>query len=128
MPKSIRLVATNYPTLLSLGWSILFKKESTNNEIVVCTTIPHVNLRPIPIKDERYDYLSVLKGNCDKLKSDKIAYMDNVKRCLVNLKSTNAVKEQFPKALEYLGEKPNDNTEGAWGELRKKIQKAKTEK
>lgn len=126
VPKVIRVLANDYPQILCLGWTIIFKRENANSEVVVCTTLPHVSLRSIPIPDEQFDYLKVLKGNYENLKTEKITYMHNVKRCLVNLRTTNAVKEAFPEALEYLGEETIDSSAGPWGELRKVIQQAKT--
>lgn len=128
VPRVIRVIANDYPQILCLGWTIIFKRESANSEVVVTTTLPHVGLRSLPIRDEQFDYLKVLKGNLDNLKTEKISYMHNVKRCLVNLRTTNAVKEAFPEALEYLGEEPIDSSAGPWGELRKIIQQTKTEK
>lgn len=128
VPKVIRVIASDYPQIVCLGWTIIFKRESSNKEVVVCTTLPHVGLRSLSIRDEQFDYLSVLKSNCDSLKNEKVAYMHSVAQCLIGLKSTTAVKEQFPEALEYLGVKPSDKSEGPYSELRKKLQQAKTEK
>lgn len=128
VPKVIRVIANDYPQIVCLGWTIIFKREDANTEIVVTTSFPHVGLRSIPIRDEQFDYLKVLKSNWDNLKNEKVAYVYSVRQCLINLRSTNAVKAAFPEALEYLGEKPGDNSNGPYSELRKRIQQAKTEK
>ena len=128
VPKVIRVIAADYPQFACLGWTIIFKKENANSEVVVTTTLPHISLRSIAIRSEQFDYLKVLKGNYDNVRNEKVAYMHSVRQCLINLRSTNAVKAAFPEALEYLGEKTIDNTNGPYSELRKKIQQAKTEK
>lgn len=62
-----------------------------------------------------------------KLLDARNTFLHLIVECLVELKTTDAVKENFPEALEYIDEDPNDSLKRAFGELKSKIEKLKNE-
>ena len=126
VPQEIRSIPVMFPERLRTCLTIEFNNVGLGL-ITTFTSKPHLNVKPINISDSEYRKLQKLKDDFNDIRNERVRYLNSVAKCLVRLKTTNAVKKDFPEALEYLGEGIDDNSDEAYCELRKKLQEAKTE-
>lgn len=123
VPTEIRHMSKNYPDLLSMDRVIEFKFD--NKRITGYATTEHVAMKPICISELEFKRLKKLKDELVELRTQRQDYARGVKKYLVGLVTTKRVREEFPEALEYLGEPPVATEKSACEEFRTKIRNAK---
>lgn len=126
VPSDIKLVSKNFPEWLSMDRAIDFKFE--NKRITGYAITEHMVTKAILISDIEFKALKRLKDEILELRKQRQAYIHGLRNYLVGLVTMKRVKEEFPEALEYLGESPVAAEKGAYEELRMKIRNAKNEK
>ena len=126
VPKDIRKVATINLQFLDMDNSIEFVKIG-GERLYTYTTTQHVRLSKIAVNDLEFKRLKKLKDEVLELQKARSNYLSSVVKYLLELYTTKRVKEEFPEALEYLGEPSEETENGAYEELRSKIRNAKNE-
>lgn len=123
VPTEIRDVSKNYPDWLIMDRVIEFKFE--NKRITGYASTEYVSTKPICISELEFKRLKKLKDELNELRTKRNDYARGVKKYLIGLVTTKRVREEFPEALEYLGEPPVTAEKGIYEELRTKIRNAK---
>ena len=123
VPTQIIHMSKNYPDWLSMDRVIEFKFE--DKHITGYATTEHVSTKPICISELEFKRLKKLKDELAELRKQRKAYSHGVKNYLVGLVTMKRVREEFPEALEYLGEPPVATEKSACEEFRTKIRNAK---
>lgn len=123
VPQVLRDIVTCYPQVVRLERMIEFDGSGLGH-ITSYTSVLHFNLKPIMLSKSEFKELEILKNENNKLRMERVKYARAVAKCLVSLKTINAVKREFPEALKYFEKSPDTKEEGAYSELRNKLLQA----
>lgn len=123
VPTEIRDLSKNYPDWVIMDRVFEFKFE--NKRITGHATTEHVSTKPICISELEFKRLKQLKEELVELRTKRNDYARGIKKYLLDLMTTKRVKEEFPEALEYLGDPPVAIGKSAYKEFRTKIRNAK---